>query len=130
MNVAEQIGQTDKIFEYGIGAGMFVVSVLLTLGILSIVLLALSKMAKNANNTFTSATENFIRSVERMDDHHREERKLWEDREDDRQKQSLAVQEASNRVVGQLEQTIRECILEKADSKDPNVSPGQASQSV
>lgn len=113
MNVVDNISETDKFFEYGIGVGMFVVSVLLTLGILSLVLWVFLKISKTANKTFKDATDNFIGSVERMDDQHREERKLWEDRETDRQKQSLAVQEASNKVVSALEKTIRECLVEQ-----------------
>lgn len=113
MNAVEGITETDKFFEYGIGVGMFVVSVLLTLGILSLVLWVFLKISKTANKTFKDATDNFIGSVERMDNQHREERKLWEDRETDRQKQAIQVQETSNKVVSALEKTIRECLIEQ-----------------
>ena len=89
----------SKFFEYGIGAGMFVVSV----GLLIIVFKYFTKANKET-------AKEFMQSVEMLDSRHRDERESWQKSEDRRQKQA-------NDVVLRLDQTIREILIKESVSK-------------
>jgi hypothetical protein len=82
----------DRVFEYGIGAGMFVVSVAL-----------IYAMLKYFSNTYKHISEDFSKSIKNLDDKHRDERAAWHKMEDMRN-------ERANHVVKQLDETIREII--------------------
>jgi hypothetical protein len=53
----------DRVFEYGIGAGMFVVSVAL-----------IYAMLKYFSNTYKHISEDFSKSIKNLDDKHRDGR--------------------------------------------------------
>jgi predicted PurR-regulated permease PerM len=90
----------EKFFEYGVGVGMFMVSVAL--------LIIVFRYFTKSNEKIS---DNFTKSIESIDQRHKEERQLWQKAEDRRQ-------ESTNQVVLRIDQTIRECLSDKTVSNN------------
>lgn len=82
----------DKYFEYGVGVGMFMVSVIL--------LLLTFRYFTKSNEAIA---KNFSDSLDHLDERHRDERDLWQTSEDRRQNQT-------NEVIMRIDRTIRDCL--------------------
>lgn len=97
-----KIVDVDKFFEYGVGVGMFMVSV-------ALLVLVFRYFTKSSEKI----SENFAKNFNAMDIRHGHERAMWQEAEDRRQK-------ATNDVVLRIDTTIRECLM---NSQHDNTRP-------
>jgi len=95
-----KILEVSKYFEYGVGVGMFMVSVIL--------LILVFRYFTKSNEQIS---ENFSKTISNLDDKHRDERDLWQSAEDRRLK-------TTQEVVMRIDTTIRECLMQKVKEED------------